>query len=144
MSPDSPNGEKNILIVDDEMDVRMILCAILAKEGYKVHEATDGRDALDMLADRKFDLMFLDLMMPRLTGEEVLEHLKREVRLSDMPVIVLTAKAERKDVTRGYEGGASFYVIKPFSNTAIRELARYHLGDLSDEEKEDLLFSLMQ
>jgi DNA-binding response OmpR family regulator len=60
-----------------------------------------------------------------------------------MPVIILTAKAQRKDVERGYEKGALFYVVKPFSNKVIRGLARYILEDLTEEEKERILFGLL-
>lgn len=135
--------EKSILVVDDESDVRTVLRALLAQSGYSVTEAADGREALDLLADGEFDLMILDLMMPRLTGEEVLESLRADEKLAGIPVIVLTAKSQPKDVERGYEKGASFYVVKPFSNRTIRELVKYLLGDLSEEEREEILFELI-
>jgi CheY-like chemotaxis protein len=143
MSENNSKARKFILVVDDEPDVRLILNTILASAGYSVTEASDGQEALGILSDMKFDLMFLDLMMPHLTGEEVMEQLRRQGRLQDMPVIMLTAKAERKDIEKGYEEGASFYVVKPFSNNTIRELARYMLGDLMEEDKEQVLFELM-
>lgn len=143
MSADTEQTGKSILIVDDEPDVRLILNAILTCAGYYVTEASDGQEALEILANRKFDLVLLDLMMPHLTGEEVMEHLHREGRLSDIPVIMLTAKAERKDIEKGYEGGASFYVVKPFANNTIKELARYFLDGLTESEKENILFNLM-
>jgi CheY-like chemotaxis protein len=144
MSADVLKARKSILIVDDEPDVRMILEAILTPAGYSVTEARDGQEALDILADRKFDLMFLDLAMPRVSGEEVMKQLRSQERLKDMPVIMLTAKAQKKDVEKGYEEGASFYIVKPFSNTTIRELTRYLLDeDLTEEQKERILLKLL-
>ncbi len=143
MNSDTPKARKSILVVDDEPDVRMILEALLTQSGYSVSEARDGREALDILADKKFDLMILDLMMPRLSGEEVMEQLRLQERLKDMPVIMLTAKAQQKDVEKGYKEGASFYIVKPFSNTTIRELVSCLLEDLTEEEREEVLFKLM-
>jgi CheY-like chemotaxis protein len=140
---DTAGRKKSILVVDDETDVRLVLNALLTQSGYSVTEAADGREALDLLVGGKYDLMILDLMMPRLTGEEVLEVRKADERLARIPVIVLTARSQPKDVERGYEKGASFYVVKPFSNRTIQELVRYLLGDLSEGEREQILFDLL-
>ncbi len=140
---DTKATQKSILIVDDESDVRTVLNILLAQCGYAVTEAADGQEALDLMSQREFDLVFLDLMMPRLTGEEVLERMKADGRLARLPVIVLTAVSQRKDVKRGYEKGASFYVVKPFNNKTIQELARYFLEDMSEEEKEKFLSELL-
>jgi CheY-like chemotaxis protein len=78
MSACAPEARKSILVVDDEPDVRMILEALLTTVGYSVTEACDGQEALDILANRKFDLMFLDLAMPRLSGEEVMKQLRNQ------------------------------------------------------------------
>ncbi len=143
MSPDTSESKKSILVVDDEPDVRMVLVALLTRSGYSVMEASDGQEAIEMLARGKFDLMFLDLMMPRLTGEEVLELVRKDEKLKDLPVIILTAKGQRKEIERGYEKGANFYIVKPFNNLTIRELARYLLEEMSEEEKEQILLDLM-
>lgn len=143
MNTDIPKTKKSILVVDDEPDVRMVLEAILTPSGYSVTQARDGQEALELLAEKKFDLMFLDLMMPRVSGEEVLEQLRHQGRIEEMPVIVLTAKSQPKEVEKGYKEGASFYVVKPFNNATIRELTRYLLEDLSEEEREQILLDLM-
>ncbi len=144
MNSENQLQKKSVLVVDDTLDVRLVLNAILTQSGYSVTEAEDGQEALDILADRKFDLMILDLMMPRLTGEEVLEQLRCQDRLKEMPVIVLTARGQQKEIEQGYEKGASFYVVKPFNNSTIRELARYLVEDLTEEEKEQIIFKLMR
>ena len=143
MSTDTSKAEKSILIVDDEEDVRSILTALATQSGYSVAEARDGQEALNILADRKFDLMILDLMMPYLTGEEVLEQLRCQDRLKEIPVIILTVKGQRREVEQGYKKDAAFYVVKPFNNSTIRELVKYLLEDLTEEEKEQILFNLM-
>lgn len=144
MSADTAEAAKSILVVDDEPDVRLILDAILTPAGYTVTEARDGQEALDILAEKEFDLMFLDLTMPRLSGEEVLEQLRHQDRLKEMPVIILTAHSQPKEVEKGYKEGASFYVVKPFSNTTIKELARYLLDDdLTEEQGEEIIFKLL-
>ena len=83
-------------------------------------------------------------MMPRLSGEDVLDHLRDIGRLERMPVIILSAKNQRRDVEKGYERGATFYVVKPFNNTTIRELVRYLLDDdLSEDARDEILLNLM-
>jgi two-component system response regulator ResD len=133
----------SVLVVDDESDVRTVLRVLLEQSGYSVTEAADGQEALDLMSDGDFDLMILDLMMPRLTGDEVLEICRADKKLAGIPIIVLTAKSQPRDVERGYEKGASFYVVKPFSNRTILGLVGYLLGDLNEEEREEILFNLL-
>jgi CheY-like chemotaxis protein len=137
-------GSKSILVVDDEADVRLVLNALLTRCGYSVAEATDGREALDMLANAHFDLIILDLMMPRLTGEEVLDELRSDGRLGRIQVIVLTARSQRKDIEKGYKKGAAFFVVKPFNNKTILELVRCLIENLGEEEREELLLRLLE
>lgn len=132
MTSDSQQAEKLILVVEDESDVREILRAILTQSGYSVAEACDGQEALDMLAEMRFDLMILDLLMPRVNGEEVLHKLD-EGRLKTMPVIILTAKTSGLTIKRDNRESALFYIIKPFDNSTIRELVRYIFEDMSKE-----------
>jgi DNA-binding response OmpR family regulator len=143
MTSDAQRTKKLILVVDDESDVRTILRAILTQSGYSIVEARDGQEALDLLVEMRFDLMILDLLMPRVNGEEVLQRLDKE-RLKTMPVIILTAKTSKRAVERGYRKGASFYVIKPFSNTTIVELVRYLVEDMTEKEREKILSSLLK
>lgn len=107
---------KHILVVDDEVNIREITSAYLKKEGYKVSEAKDGVEAVEVFEHTSVDLIVLDLMMPRMTGEEVCAHIRKK---SKVPIIMLTAKVEDEDVINGIAGGADDYVRKPFS---VREL----------------------
>jgi DNA-binding response OmpR family regulator len=103
--------------VDDELSVQKLLTYPLRKEGYDVIPALDGREALDRLREGNFDLVVLDVMLPRMNGFDVC----REIRArSTVPIIMLTAKTEEGDKVQGLELGADDYITKPFS---IREFS---------------------
>lgn len=108
---------KNILIVEDEPKILELLEAFLSKEGYIVFKAEDGREALDIFNKEDIHLLILDLMIPKISGEEVCKKVRSK---SDIPIIMLTAKAEEEDKLEGLEIGADDYITKPFS---IKELA---------------------
>jgi DNA-binding response OmpR family regulator len=106
-----------ILIVDDEHSVQKLLASALRKDGYEVVGALDGQAALDRVADGAFDLLVLDLTLPKVDGFEVC----RQVRAtSSMPIIMLTAKVEEIDKVLGLELGADDYITKPFSMREFR------------------------
>ncbi len=106
-----------ILLVDDEQSVQTLLAYPLRKEGYEVVAALDGQEALDRLREGAFDLVVLDLMLPRVDGFEVC----RQVRArSSVPIIMLTARAEEIDKVLGLELGADDYITKPFSVREFR------------------------
>ncbi|MCC2664762.1 MAG: adenylate/guanylate cyclase response regulator, partial [Geminicoccaceae bacterium] len=103
-----------ILVVDDNEDNRYTLTRRLQREGYEqVDLATNGREALDLIAQRPFDLVLLDIMMPEMNGYEVLERLKADDRLRHIPVIVISAISELDSVVRCIELGAEDYLPKP-------------------------------
>lgn len=109
-------SNKQILIADDEVSLRFLLSETLGEEGYEIIEAEDGRQAVEQLQARPFDLVILDYMMPELTGVEVCQWLRgSENPNRNSPVILLTAKAQEKDRERAQEVGVSTYMIKPFS-----------------------------
>ena len=101
-----------ILLVDDEQSIQTLLSYPLRKEGYDVVQATDGREALERFDEQQFDLVVLDLMLPRIDGLEVCRQLRRR---SSVPIIMLTAKSEEIDKVVGLELGADDYITKPFS-----------------------------
>jgi CheY-like chemotaxis protein len=91
------------------------------RSGYRVVQATDGEQALELARERAPDLAVLDLMMPRLTGLEVTEALRADGRTRDLPVILLTARVQEQDVQAGLAAGATAYVKKPFSPQELRD-----------------------
>ena len=101
-----------ILLVDDEESIQTLLAYPLRKEGYEVVVARDGREGLDQFAAGRFDLVVLDVMMPRLDGIEVCRRLRSR---SQVPIIMLTARDDEVDKVLGLEIGADDYITKPFS-----------------------------
>jgi DNA-binding response OmpR family regulator len=104
-----------VLVADDDADIRELVVFKLESAGFEVTAVGDGRAALDAALADPPDLVVLDHMMPRLTGLEVCAELRRSPGTATLPVILLTAKAQEADVTRGFELGADDYVVKPFS-----------------------------
>ncbi len=111
----------SVLFVDDDPDVCDLVTYKLEQSGFDVRRASDGDAALREVAKKVPDLVLLDVMMPGVSGLEVLERWRKDEATAAMPVIMLTAKAQENDVERGFELGADDYVIKPFSP---RELVR--------------------
>jgi DNA-binding response OmpR family regulator len=106
-----------ILLVDDERAILTLLSYPLRKDGYEVVQAADGSEALSRFAESHFDLVVLDVMMPKLDGLEVCRRLRAH---SSVPIIMLTAKAEEIDKVLGLELGADDYITKPFSMREFR------------------------
>jgi len=106
---------KNILSIEDDEDIRDILCHFLEKEGFKVLQARDGNEGIDVVFSEKIDLILLDLMLPDMNGYEVCRRVKEE----KIPIIMVTAKNDIFDKILGLELGADDYITKPFD---IREV----------------------
>ncbi len=106
-----------ILLVDDEHAIQTLLSYPLRKDGYEVVQATDGRAALERFGEGSYDLVVLDLMLPKLDGLEVCRRIRAR---STVPIIMLTARAEEIDKVLGLEIGADDYITKPFSMREFR------------------------
>jgi two-component system, OmpR family, response regulator len=111
------NGTARILLVDDEQSIQTLLSYPLRKDGYHVTSALDGGEALQRFEEGRFDLVILDLMLPRLDGVEVCRQLRSH---SQVPIIMLTAKGSETDKVAGLEVGADDYITKPFSMREFR------------------------
>ena|SRR2546425_3880782 len=110
-----------VLVIDDEPDV-LLLCRVnLQHAGHDVLEAADGRRGVDIAREAVPDAIVLDLMLPLVDGYGVLEALTEDSRTREIPVIVLTAKAQREDRVRCWASGASDFMTKPFSPAALTE-----------------------
>jgi len=121
-------SEKKILVVDDEPHTIRALTFVLKKEGYDVSSATNGEEAMAKVRESKPSLMFLDVMMPKKNGYEVCHEVKNDPSLSDIYVIMLTAKGQEADREKGLSLGADEFITKPFSPIKIVERARELLG----------------
>ena len=122
-----------ILVVEDERDLNRILAKTLSAEGYSVDACFDGLEALDYLSGAEYDVIVLDVMMPRMDGLELLERLR--AKGDETPVIFLTAKDAVSDRVRGLDAGADDYLVKPFSfeelTARIRVATRKRAGHVS-------------
>lgn len=108
-------GAPLVLVADDEEDIRALVAFRLERAGYDVITAADGEEALTLATTRLPDLVVLDMMMPKANGLEVTRSLRAHDTTKDIPVILLTARAQEADVASGFEAGVDDYVKKPFS-----------------------------
>jgi two-component system phosphate regulon response regulator PhoB len=128
---------KQILIVEDEKPIRDMIAFGLRRAGYEVREAEDCKMARIQVADQAPDLVLADWMLPDMSGLELTRLLKKDPATKDVPIIMLTARAEEEDKIRGLEGGADDYITKPFSPrellARIKAVMRRHGADDEDE-----------
>jgi len=131
---DTGSGRK-ILIIEDETDVADLLTLNLRKAGYRVSTAGDGASGLQKARDDKPDFIILDLMLPKMSGLEVCKILKGDAATAQLPILMLTARAEEIDRIVGLEFGADDYVTKPFSprEIVLRIRAILRRGETADE-----------
>jgi two-component system phosphate regulon response regulator PhoB len=106
---------QKILIVEDEQAIREMIAFHLSRAGYETFEARDCREAKALLVDERPDLALVDWMLPDVSGLELTRMLKRDKDYEDLAIIMLTARAEERDMVSGLEGGADDYITKPFS-----------------------------
>lgn len=122
---------KNVLVIDDEAMIRESVSAYIAKQGYHVFTAEDGKKALEIFQNHPIMFVILDLMLPGMSGEEICQAIRKQSRV---PIIMLTAKTQEKDVLNGLSIGADDYVTKPFSvkqlYARMEAILRRTTGDL--------------
>jgi DNA-binding response OmpR family regulator len=111
-----------ILVVDDDRVIQQLLKVNLELEGYAIEVAEDGEEALDLFDEFRPNLVLLDIMMPKLDGWEVCRRLKQGVDSADVPIVLLSARAQEADVQRGIELGVAAYVTKPFDPIQLLDL----------------------
>jgi DNA-binding response OmpR family regulator len=120
--------QRTVLVVDDEPFICRSLSFVLRKDNYHVLEARNGEEALAAIRQHKPDLVFLDVMMPKINGFEVTRMVKSDPDLANVKIILLTAKGQDSDRETGVQAGADDYMTKPFSPTKILERARQMLA----------------
>jgi DNA-binding response OmpR family regulator len=120
--------QRTVLVVDDEPFICRSLTFVLRKDHYRVFEARNGEEALAAIREHKPDLVFLDVMMPKLNGFQVTQQVRADPELAGVKIILLTAKGQECDREVGKTAGANDYMTKPFSPTKILDRAREILG----------------
>ena len=108
-------NQTTVLVTEDDSDILELIVYSLETEGFRVHSAKNGSDALSILSDESVDLAILDVMLPDMSGIELCRKIKREERLENIPVLFVTAKDEETDKLIGFKVGADDYLTKPFS-----------------------------
>ncbi len=121
-----------VLVVDDDEDNIRIVSTILLARGFEVRLARDGTAALASVHQQRPDLILLDVMMPRMDGMQLLDHLKSDPRSASIPIVMVTAKTASGDVLDGYRYGAEYYVTKPFTSRQLLYAISLVLGQDPD------------
>ena len=116
-----------ILVVDDEANIVIALKYILQKEGYDVETARDGEEALSKVEKFNPDIVLLDIMMPKKSGYEVCAALKADKKTQLIPIIMLTALAQKEERIKAIEAGADEFISKPVDQNELLEITKYHI-----------------
>lgn len=122
MKAASATSDRRVLVVDDEPGMVRLLKANLEHIGIEVETARDGVEALEKIARQRFDLVLLDVMMPRMDGFQVLKTVRTNPETENLFVVMLTAKVQDKDVFDAYHYGADMYLAKPFNMKEVLNL----------------------
>ena len=122
-------GLKKILIVEDSNEILENTAEILQLAGYTVATAVNGVEGLKMAISEKPDLILCDIMMPQMTGSELLEELKKNVSTKNIPFLFFTASAEESEIKIGLESGAFDYIVKPFDPDQLVSIIKEKIGD---------------
>ena len=134
------NHKITILVVEDEKDIRDLLVLNLQKKGFVVDSVSNGESALQMIKENHYNLILLDLMIPKIDGMELTKILKNDQNLYKIPILMLTAKVEENDIIEGLEIGADDYLTKPFSLKVLMARIDKILRLRNEFEKEVISF----
>lgn len=130
-----PAQKATVLIVDDDPDYLAILRGLLEKRGFRVQAAHSGHQALEQLALESPDVVLLDVVMPDMSGLEVLQRIRETPSMANLPVILVSAKAGGDDMLTGYQYGADYYITKPCTPKQLVYGVNLVLGKQVDGEK---------
>ena len=110
---------KSVVIIEDEPYIVEALSFLLEREGLTVSSYSDGAGSVDFIANHSPDLVILDIMLPNVSGMQILEEIRRSQKLSELPVLMLTAKGQKKDQLAAEDAGVSLFMTKPFANDEL-------------------------
>jgi DNA-binding response OmpR family regulator len=120
-------NEKTVLIVEDEEDAAELFAEMMRVSGFRVLKVSNSAPALDLMSSEKPDLIILDIMMPGISGLDIMHHMHHDPELSSIPVVVVSAKGTPADIKRGIEAGASIYLTKPVGFTELKDAVAHAL-----------------
>ncbi|MDP5291681.1 phosphate regulon transcriptional regulator PhoB [Oceanimonas sp. CHS3-5] len=130
---------RKILVVEDEAPIREMLCFVLEQKGFETQEAEDYDQALEMIKEPYPELILLDWMLPGGSGIQLIKHLKQDELTRQIPVIMLTARAEEEDKIKGLDVGADDYITKPFSPKELTSRLKAVLRRVAPTSVEDII-----
>jgi len=122
--------QKTVLIIEDEEDAADLFAEMMRVSGFRVVKTSRSSPAISMMNDDKPDIVLLDIMMPEISGLEILRQMRLDPNLSEIPVIVLSAKSMPADIKNGMEAGASTYLTKPVGFQELKEAVERTLGSV--------------
>ena len=132
-------GKYAILVVEDEADIRELICLHLSREGHTVESCANGAEALKRIADKTYDLLILDWMLPEKSGLEITKEVRKNHSYDSLGILMVTAKSTNADLILGLESGADDYLMKPFELSVLMARAR---ALLRRKEKKGALLEL--
>jgi CheY-like chemotaxis protein len=124
---------KTVVIIEDEPDTLDMFAEMMHLGGFHVHKSFGGSESIDLLVEVQPDVVVMDIMMPDLTGIDLLRIIRRDPRISHIPVLVVSAKSLPLDIHRGMDAGASGYLTKPVTYQDLKKA----VGDLAEPNPED-------
>jgi CheY-like chemotaxis protein len=123
--------DKTVMIIEDEEDAAELFAEMMRLSGYRVIKSSKSAPALEMMKTDKPDVILLDIMMPEISGLDILRFMRRDPLLEDIPVVIITAKGMPVDIKNGMEAGASTYLTKPVGFFDLKEAVERALGSQS-------------
>jgi two-component system chemotaxis response regulator CheY len=123
-----PRRKPRILIVEDGVTMRMFYRDVLETVGFEVEEAANGVEGVERAMTGHFDLMVVDINLPKMDGYQVIRSVRTDLALQRLPVIIISSEDKEQDAVRAYEAGANFYLVKPVSPRDLSEMARLLTG----------------
>ena len=121
-------NEKTVMIIEDEEDAAELFAEMMRVSGYRVVKTSKSAPAIEMMTAEKPDVVLLDIMMPEISGLDILRQMRRDPALANIPVVVVTAKGMPADIKNGMEAGASTYLTKPVGFLDLKEAVERALG----------------
>jgi two-component system, chemotaxis family, chemotaxis protein CheY len=115
---------RQILVVDDSITMRLYYRSVLEAAGFAVEEAINGVEGYEKALAHPFDLLIVDINMPKMDGYSMLRAIRGDAIASDVPALTISTEASERDATRAYEAGANFYLVKPVAPAELTEVAR--------------------
>lgn len=126
--PTPSNGAPRVLVIDDGITMRLFYRTVLEGAGFEVEEATNGVEGYEKVLASRFDLLIVDINMPKMDGYAMLRAVRRDATTQGVPAVTISTEAGDSDALKAYEAGANYYLVKPVAPETLTEVARLMTG----------------